>query len=343
MLEVAVREYNDSFDYTEMVRARDALPHTEYFCPYCGVKVSRRNASNGSIYFVRFPGEPLHQNGYCQNIVKNNYTIDEFNYVVFFENAFKETQRTQPGSSGPDVGPEDPGGPQTPAGAIGPDERNADIEPEEAGSEDGGGQEGSDKPGNGEVSEEPEELTDDAVIALKKPPKRVTSLADLYKCGLHELPPDTMLGQYKLSDVLISKQRRAAKLLFEDDFAGERVIQAWPESLYNSQKNGLIFRCAYHDGNQWNNKRLVLLFGYSKKKDFKKEYDKIWKRVTKDTGVTKRESNAETVFLAGDWERVDKPQCASWCNQTKRCENCSGLYKTRFRSPNQLYRVKKKS
>ena len=203
----------------------------------------------------------------------------------------------------------------------------------------GGDEQGDDGQCSGLLGESP----DESELAVDIPKKKITSLANLYKCDLHNSPPDMMLGQYKLSDVLISKQRRAAKLLFEDDFAGERVIQAWPESLYNSQKYGLIFRCAYHDGNQWNNKRLVLLFGYSKKKDFKKEYDKIWKRVTKDTGVTKRESNAETVFLAGDWERVDKPQCASWCNQTKRCENCSGLYKAQFRSPNQLYRVKKKS
>ena len=341
MLEVAVSEFHDSFDYTEMVRARDALPHTEYFCPYCGVRVSRRKAGNGNIYFVRFRGEPLHQNVYCQNIVRNNYTIDEFNYDAFFQNVFKEAQRKKqvPGGLGSEFGePDEPG---TPAGEIGSNGQSADNRPEETGGVGGSRAEGSDKPGDGVVSEG-QGLADEDVIASQNPKKRVTSLVDLYKCGLHELPPDTMLGQHKLSDVLISKQRRAAKLLFDDNFDGKRVIQAWPEPMYNGQKNGLIFRCAYHNGKQWNSKRLVLLFEPKKKADFKKEYRKIWNRVTTDTGATKSESTVDTVFLAGNWERVDKPQCASWCYQTNRCESCSGLYKTQFRSPHQLLLIKKK-
>ena len=78
MLEVAVTEYNGTHAYDEMIRARDALQHETYYCPYCGVKVLRKNHSNGNVFFARFPGEPLHQNRICRFIVNGNYSFDEF-------------------------------------------------------------------------------------------------------------------------------------------------------------------------------------------------------------------------------------------------------------------------
>ena len=192
MLEVAVRKYNDSFDYTEMVRARDARQHEVYLCPYCGVKVSRRSNSNGKFFFARLPGEPPHQNNYCKYIVKNNYTINEFDYDAFFANVFKETHQKQPGTGLLVDNDDEPGG-FLAVGTDGPDGLKADIDSTETAGEDGGDQKCSGVPENSESIKIPLGRFDEEVIDKTIPQKRVASLADLYRCGLHELPPDTKL------------------------------------------------------------------------------------------------------------------------------------------------------